>query len=76
MVNYDPNVVNYDESAYDPNNIPLTVEGQWMEQSTISSPAEYEPTRRTKSYTVQSLEYETNREVLWASYDHVELHHI
>ena len=44
-----------------------------MEQSTISSPAEYEPTRRTKSYT---LEYETNREVLWASYDHVELHHI
>jgi hypothetical protein len=47
-----------------------------MEQSTISSPAEYEPTRRTKSYTVQSLEYETNREVLWASYDHVELHHI
>lgn len=67
-INYDPNI-NYDESAYDPNNIPLPVEGQWMKQSTISSPAEYEPTRRTKSYTVQSLEYETNREVLWASYE-------
>jgi len=66
--NYDnPNA--YDPNAYDPNDVQLPVEGQWMEQSTILSPAEYEPNRRTKNYTVQSLEYETHREILWASYE-------